>query len=115
VLQKSVGASHPWYVRYGFGIAASALGGVAILAAYWMQFGTERAITKVPDMRVTIPLLVLTVCAATASFIRREKIRALPVAGLALAASACVLGWLVIVAAVAAAAVVAILIIAKLT
>ncbi len=102
-------------MRYGFGIAAAALGGIAILAAYWMQFGTGRAITRVPDMRVTIPLLVLTVCAATASFIRREKIRALPVAGLALAASACVLGWLVIVAAVAAAAVAAILIIAKLT
>ena len=115
MLQRSTAVTQPWYLRHGYGIGAAALGTIAILVAFWMQFGGERAITKVPDLRATIPLLVVTIGLAVVSFLRRERIRALPVAGVALATSACVLGWLIIVAAVAAAAVVAILIIAKVT
>jgi hypothetical protein len=115
VLQKSTGTPGPWYRRHAFGIAAASLGGIAILIAFWIQFGGEREITRVPDLRVTIPFLLVTAGLAVTAFVRRERLRALPIAGLALATSACVLGWLIIVAAVAAAAVIAILIIAKMT
>jgi hypothetical protein len=98
-----------------WGIGAASIGGIAILVAFFLQFGSERAITKVPDLRITIPMLVVAVALGVMSFVKRERLRALPIAGVALAVSACVLGWLIIVAAVAAAAVIAILIIAKVT
>lgn len=115
MLQRATAVTQPWYVRHAYGIGAAAAGSIAILIAFWIQFGGDREITRVPDLRATIPLLVLTVGLGVVSFVRRERLRALPVAGIALATSACVLGWLIIVAAVAAAAVVAILIIAKVT
>lgn len=115
MLQRSTEAREGWLLRAAWGIGAAAAGTVALVVAFWLQFGGEREITRVPDLRVTLPLLVLAVGLAVVSFVRREPLKALPVAGLALALSACALGWIIIVAAIAAAAVVAILIIEKVS
>jgi hypothetical protein len=103
----------PWYMRFGLGIACVALGAISLLAAFWMQFGGHREITTPPDPLVTVPLLVLAIAAGVWSFLRREKMRALPIAGVSMAAAAAVLGWIVVVACVGVVALVALLVIAK--
>jgi hypothetical protein len=98
-----------------FGLACVALGGVALVVAIYLQFGSKREITTPPDLRVTVPLLVLALAGGITSLVRREHLRILPVVGIAMALAAVVIGWLIIVAAVAAVAIIAILIIAKFT
>jgi hypothetical protein len=115
VLKQSAGSIGPWYRRYAFSTAALVLGVIALLVAFYLQFGRGKAITDVPDLRVTLPLLAVTIAVGVAALIRRERLWALPVAGMACAVGGVVVGWLVLVGAVAAVAVLAIVIIAKLT
>jgi hypothetical protein len=115
VLERYAAQSYgPWYVRHAAGIIAIVVGFVGLVAAYWLQFGPDHAITQVPDLRVTIPFLVVTVASGTVALVRGERMRGLPIAGMAMATAATVLGWFILVAAVAAVAVIAILIAAKL-
>jgi hypothetical protein len=115
VLKQSAGSIGPWYRRYGLSVVALTLGVIALLVAFYLQFGRGKAITDVPDLRVTLPLLVVTVAAGVAALLRHERLWALPVAGMACAVGGVVVGWLVLVGAVAAATILVIVIIAKLT
>jgi hypothetical protein len=54
-----------------------------------------------PDVRITAPFLVLACAAAVVSLVRRERAHALPIAGVALAAAAMVLGWVIVVGIIA--------------
>jgi hypothetical protein len=71
---------------------------------------TQHDIWSTPDWRISVPGLALTVAAAAASLVRREKSHALWILGVALAAVATVLGWFLMVAIVIAVAVILILI-----
>ena len=71
---------------------------------------TQNDIWSTPDWRISVPGLAVTTAAAIASLARREKSHVLWIVGLALAASATVLGWFLMVAIVIAVAAVLILI-----
>jgi len=88
-----------WLARHTAGVAALALGviGFAVVAF------TADKVWATPDWRLTVPILVVTAAAATASFVRREGAPALPLLGVGLAAAATVLGWFLITAIVVAA------------
>jgi hypothetical protein len=71
-------------------------------------------VDRVPDPRFTAPLLVLTLCAAVAAFVRREGAYVLPLTGAGCAACAMVLGWALVVAVVAAVTAVTIIILSEI-
>jgi hypothetical protein len=104
----------PWYVRHAAGLASLVFGAVSLVIAFWIQFGTPHDITTPTDLRVTLPLLAAAILAGVTSFVRREKLRPLAVSGIAMAAAAPLLGWVVVVAAVALVAALALAILAKL-
>ena len=99
--QTPAPAPAEWLRRHAAGLGCCALGIAALAAGCWMQFGGERALTDTPDVRITVPLLVVTLAAGVASLARREGALVLPVIGVALAAAALVLGYVVLVVAVA--------------
>jgi hypothetical protein len=103
----------PWYVADAFGLVAIVFGVAALLAGFWTQFGEAREITQPSDLRVVLPLGGVALVAAVIALVRRERHLQLPVVSLAMALSAPLLGWVVLVAGVAAAAAVTMLIIAK--
>ena len=103
----------PWYVRSGAGIACAVVGGGGLIEAYVVQFGTGQPVPTVGNLAILLPILGVTVVLAVISFLRRERPVVLPVAGLAMALAAPVVGWIVLVAAVAAAALVVLGVIAK--
>ena len=70
--------------------------------------------TRIPDARVTTPFLVAALVAALIALIRREGAYALPVAGVALAGAAMVMGWAVVVGVIAVATAVIILMMQEL-
>jgi hypothetical protein len=117
VLERAAGtapAYGPWYQRYGLGIASIAVGTAALIAAFWIQFGGHRPITQVPNLSVTIPLLLVTVGCGVGAFLRHERLRGLPIAGMSMAAAAVALGWVVVLCIVGIVAASALLVIAKL-
>jgi hypothetical protein len=91
------------------------LGSATLLAGFWTQFRGERAITDPSELRVVLPLLAAAGVAGLISFLRRERDRVLAVAGLAMAAAAPLLGWVVLVGLVAAGAALVMLVVAKFT
>jgi hypothetical protein len=103
----------PMVARHAGGILAMVFGFAALLAGFWTQFGTERAITEVPDLRIVLPLAGAALVAGVVAFIRKERQQSLAIGGLAMAAAAPILGWVVLVAVVAATAVLVMLIVAK--
>jgi hypothetical protein len=103
----------PWYLRYRFGIAACAPGGIALLVAFWLQFTTKQRITDVPDLRVTLPLLGATALFGILSLAKRERLKVLPVAGMGMAAAGVALGWFIVLGAIAAVTALTIVLIAK--
>ena len=104
-----------WPRRHAAGLVACGLGLIGLGIAAYLQFGRGQRITDFPDPRVTVPFLIATLAAAITSLARREGRWQLPVAGIAMAASALALGWLLVVAIVAAVAVVVIAILSAVT
>jgi fructose-specific phosphotransferase system IIC component len=104
----------PWYQRNPAGIAAVVVGFVSLIAAFAMQFGGHKFDpTHLPDVRVTIPLLAVAAIAGAASFVRKEPLRPLPIAGVGMAAAALALGWIIVASAVAVVSLLVIVLIAK--
>jgi hypothetical protein len=91
------------------------VGAAALIAGFWTQFRGERAITDPSDLRIVLPLAGVALAAAIVSFVRRERARPLAIAGLAMAACAPLLGWVVLVGTVAAVAIVVMVVVAKFT
>ncbi len=104
-----------WYLRNLCGYVAVALGFASLIAAFTMQFGGTHGFdpAHLPDVRVTIPLLVLAVGAGAGALVRREPLRPLPIAGVGMAGAAMLLGWVVVACAVALVSIVVIAVIAK--
>jgi hypothetical protein len=100
-------------IRHVAGTLAMVLGGAALIAGFWTHFGTGRAMTDVADLRIVLPFSVAAVLAATIAFVRRERLPGLAIGGLAMAAAAPILGWVVLVGVVAACAIVVMIIAAK--
>lgn len=117
MLQKSAGTNSsdraPWHVRNMYGLGAVAAGIAALIAAFVMQFGGDRALDQLPDMRITVPLLLVAIGTGVTSFVRREPHRYLSVAGMGMAGAAVALGWVIVACAVALASIIVIAIIAK--
>lgn len=94
-----------WLRSHLAGVASLVLGVAAPAVTAAVHLGAGRALLSVPDVRVTIPFLVLTVGALAVALGRREGTYLVPLLGVGLAAMAMVLGWaLVIATAVALAA-----------
>jgi hypothetical protein len=115
VLERSAGLGRkPWYLAHAATAIALAVGVAALIAGYWLQFERGRAITQIPDLRVTLPLLALAATAGIVAFRRHEPSPALAVLGMGMAAAGVVLGWFLVVAAVGGATLLVALIVAKL-
>jgi hypothetical protein len=112
MLERATGVG-PWYASSGASIVAVVLGGSALIAGYWSQFGTGRPIPTVGELSVFLPLFAATLAAAVIGFVRREQLQALAIGGVAMALAAPIVGWVVLTAAVAAVALVVLLIVAK--
>jgi hypothetical protein len=110
--EASTGTPHRVLAQAG-AVAAIVLGSAALIAGFWTQFRGERAITDPSDLRIVLPFAVAALAAGVVSLVRRERARPLAIAGMAMAAAAPLLGWVVLVAAVAVVAVVVALVVAK--
>lgn len=102
-----------WMRSHAAGLAAFVIGLAALAITAAIHLGSGDELTKIPDARLTIPLLITTVIAAVTAFVRREGAYALPFAGLALAVAATVLGWALLIGAVAAVAALIIVILSE--
>jgi hypothetical protein len=89
-----LGAHAAGLVCVAVGLTAVAIGSLGYLVA-----GDE--IARIPDVRVTAPLLVGACAAAVVSLVRREGVYALSVCGVGLAGAAMVLGWVIVVGIIA--------------
>ena len=110
----SLSSKSSWVRLHAAGLVAFLVGLTALSVTALVHFGGEGELTKIPDIRLTIPFLVTAVISAVTAFVRREGAYALPVAGLALACSAVVLGWALVLAAVAGVALLTILILSEM-
>lgn len=93
-----------WVRKHGAGLVCVALGSIAIVIGSLGYLAAGEEIARIPDVRLTAPLLVAACAAAVASLVRREGAYALPVSGVAMAGAAMVLGWVIVVGIIALAA-----------
>lgn len=85
-----------WIALHALGLVAMVLGATSFTIAAIRQ----DHLWSTPDHRVTIPLFVVTLLCGVGAFVRREPTRLLPLVGLALAAIAVALGWVIVVGAI---------------
>ena len=85
-----------WLVRHALGLVVLVLGAASFTIAAIRQ----DELWATPDHRVTIPLFVAALVVGVISFVRQEPSRLLPLAGVALAAIAVALGWVIVVGAI---------------
>lgn len=88
--------AEPWFRRHAVGLVTLVLGvvGFIVVASQQETFWAQ------PDWRLSVPFLVATVAAGVVSFARHEGAVYLPLLGIGLAASAMVLGFVVVFGAV---------------
>lgn len=103
-----------WVRHHVAGLACCGLGLLAIGLAAWLHLGGGGSLTEIPDVRITMPFLVLALGAGIAAFVRREGAYVLPVSGMGLAAAAMVLGWALVLAVVVGITLIAILILSEM-
>jgi hypothetical protein len=85
-----------WLARHAAGVAALALGALALVAVLIAQ---DRLFAD-PDWRIAVPGFAATTIAAAISLARRERAYMLWPIGLGLAACALLVGWVVMLAIV---------------
>ena len=85
-----------WLLRHLLGLIAILLGATSFTIAAVRQ----DHLWSTPDHRVTIPAFVLVLLVGVGSFVRQEPTRLLPLVGIALAAIAVALGWVIVVGAI---------------
>lgn len=95
-----------WLARNATGLAALIVGAVGFVVTFMVQ----DPMWSMPDHRLTVPFFGLALVLAVVSVARREGTLVLPVAGVALAALAMVLGWFLVMAMIIAVAAIVILI-----
>ena len=84
-----------WIRSHLFGVLCCALGAIATGIAS-ISLAVAGSLSAMPNRWVTSSLLAATIIAATASFVRREGSPTLAIAGIAMAAAAIALGWVVV-------------------
>lgn len=85
-----------WLLRHALGLVAVLIGATSFVIAALRQ----DELWSTPDHRVTIPMFVGALVVAIVAFVRQEPSRLLPLAGVALAAIAVALGWVIVVGAI---------------
>ncbi len=95
-----------WVAKNATGLAALVVGAVGFVVTFMVQ----DPLWSMPDHRLTVPFFGLALVLAVVSVARRERTLVLPVAGVALAALAMVLGWFLVMAMIVAVAAIVILI-----
>ena len=95
-----------WLAKNATGLAALVVGAVGFVVTFMVQ----DPLWSMPDHRLTVPFFGLALVLAVVSVARRESTLVLPVAGVALAALAMVLGWFLVMALIVAVAAIVILI-----
>lgn len=100
--------------RHAAGLGCALAGITAVGLTAWLHFSGGHGLGEIPDPRLTVPFLVLTLALGVTSLVRREDSRVLPVAGVALAAGAAVIGITLVVSIIAAATLVIILVMSEM-
>ncbi len=95
-----------WLAKNATGLAALVVGAIGFVVTFMVQ----DPLWSMPDHRLTVPFFGLALVLAVVSVARRESTLVLPVAGVALAALAMVLGWFLVMALIVAVAAIVILI-----
>ncbi len=95
-----------WLGKRVAAIAALAVGAMSFIVCLICQ----QSLGAIPDLRISLPGLVLAVAASAWSLARRERAYSLWLLGLGLAAAALVLGWFMLLVIVLGAAVAVIVI-----
>lgn len=85
-----------WLARHVLGLIAIAIGATSFAIAAIRQ----DQLWATPDHRVTIPMFVAALVVGVISFVRQEPSKLLPLCGVALAAIAVALGWVIVVGAI---------------
>lgn len=85
-----------WLRRHLLGLIAILLGATSFTVAAVRQ----DKLWSTPDHRVTIPAFVIVLLVGVGSFVRQEPSKILPLVGIALAAIAVALGWVIVVGAI---------------
>lgn len=86
-------AEPSWLAGHAAGAAALVLGVIAFVVVAT----TQDRLWATPDWRISVPGFAATGAAAAASIARRERVPALWLIGLGLAAAALVLGWFLMI------------------
>jgi hypothetical protein len=96
--EVQTGPEASWWKHHAIGLVTLALGvtGFLVVALSQPEFWSQ------PDWRLSLPFLVVTVATGVVSLARREGARYLPLLGIGLAASAMVLGFVVVFGVVVA-------------
>ncbi len=95
-----------WLAHNAAGLAARVVGAVGFVVSCMVQ----DPMWSMPDHRLTVPFFGLALVLGVVSVARRERALVLPIAGVALAALAMVLGWFLVMAMIVAVAAIVILI-----
>lgn len=95
-----------WLAKNATGLAALVVGAVGFVVTFMVQ----DPLWSMPDHRLTVPFFGLALVLGVVSVARRESTLVLPVAGVALAGLAMVLGWFLVMALIVAVAAIVILI-----
>ncbi len=85
-----------WILRHLLGLIAILLGASSFTIAAIRQ----DHLWSIPDHRVTIPMFVVALLVGVGSFVRQEPTKLLPLVGVAMAAIAVALGWVIVVGAI---------------
>lgn len=103
-------ATHPdpksWLREQPAAALCLAFGGIAVIVAAIFVMQGQGLFEELPDLRVMLPLWIVSALAGAASVLRKERSYGLVLAGVALASASLLLGWVLALVAVAAVALV---------
>lgn len=90
-----------WLRAHALSVACCALGAIALVLTTGVHLSTGAAFfSDLPELWLTVPLLLATLGLATGALVRRERGLKFWAVGITCAASAVVLGWVVAAAVI---------------
>ena len=102
-LERAAGIdSKPWLLGHVAGLVCMVLGSISLIWAGILTMQANALFAQVPAPWLTVPLLVGAIASGAVSVLRKEGAWGLAVAGIAMAAAALALGWILILLAVMA-------------
>jgi cytochrome bd-type quinol oxidase subunit 2 len=92
---RSESGAEEWLRRHALSVSCCVVGIIAFLVTAGIQLGKGEAFFELPNLWMTVPMLLVTVGLGVASFYRRERGLVPVIIGCAFAATSVALGYFV--------------------